>query len=69
MTSTQERTPMFEHGDRVKLWGKAKDCGTVDETWFEGPREFVTVVWEASGCASDVRAHQLQFAPLPPRAA
>jgi hypothetical protein len=62
-------TPSFEVGDRVKLWGKSTDIGTVDEVWKDGKNTMVTVVWEASGCASDVRAHQLQFAPLPAKSA
>lgn len=59
------REPTFMVGDRVKLWGKSKDVGAVDEVFHAGSTEMVTVVWETTGCASDVRAHRLQFAPLP----
>lgn len=63
------RQPSFKVGDRVKLWGKSKDTGIVDECFFDGHREMVTVIWDATGCASDVRAYQLQFAALPAKSA
>lgn len=61
-TAEAPRQSKFKEGDRVKPWGKSKDIGTVDETWFDGPNEIVAVVWDATGCVGDMRAHQLQHA-------
>jgi len=56
------REHKFKSGDRVKVWGKSKDAGTVDEAWFdEQGNEIVAVCWDISGCVGDMRAHQLQF--------
>jgi len=55
------RATKFSEGDRVKLWNR-KDIGTVDDTWFDGPKEIVAVVWDMTGCISELRAYQLQFA-------
>ncbi len=55
------KAPTFEKGDRVKLWGKAKEAGTVTDVWLDGPNKMISVKWE-SGVAEALRAYRLQFA-------
>lgn len=62
MTAQRKRKPQFASGDRVKMWGKSTDKGTVDEAWINDENsEIVAVVWDSSGCVGEARGYQLQY--------
>lgn len=50
----------YREGDRVCLRTVPGSRGTVDESWVDGTRVLVNVVWDESGCigcmnATDIR--------------